>query len=93
MFGFWLVRGNLPGLSEVPGEQWLRIMQKHPRVRLVDLICLLSVSGMHCGYSLSVCSSICCMWEAWSLGIALNGGKSSSWPGAIESRVVTGRKL
>lgn len=66
---------------------------KHPRVRLVDLTCLLSVSGMHWGYGLSIGSLICCMWRAWSLGIVLNGGKGSRWPGAIESRVETGRKL
>lgn len=28
-FVFWSARGNLPGLSEVSGEQWLRVMQTH----------------------------------------------------------------
>lgn len=27
--GFWSARGNHPGLSEVSGEQWLRVMQTH----------------------------------------------------------------
>lgn len=28
-FVFWSACGNLPGLSEVSGEQWLRVMQTH----------------------------------------------------------------